>query len=273
MLPVSTFEASLPKPLLSAIAALVEVEGEEEQQAGRLEKIRSAIDATEWPVSVHENVCSAYRELGGAVAVRSSGTIEDGDRSAFAGAFSSFLNRVGCTHVLESIKECWKSAFTTRVAAYRTEHGLWSSPWTLGVIVQEMVNAEQAGVMFTRNPFTGDDTLVIEAVRGGCEQIVTGAPAELSLRIDRSNRHVVHADEPLPRARFGGGTGSILRTSPTLRPKLLRRWAIEQLVDVGLRLEAEFGRAQDIEWAISKGKLLLLQARPLTALQPVERTT
>jgi pyruvate,water dikinase len=231
-----------------------------------LAQLQEGVATAMIPPSTFSAVCAAYAGLGGRVAVRSSGVAEDSDLSSFAGAYVSFLDRVGEAEVLAALRECWRSAFSTRVTAYRLQHGLLDTDWAMGVIVQEMVVADKAGVMFTRDPFSAhSDSLLVEAVEGGCERIVGGAAADISLTIDRSNRHVVRREEKAGEGRFGMGAASLLNPRTIRRLPLLSRREIDLLINAGIALEKAFGGPQDVEWAFAGGELALLQTRPITA--------
>jgi len=240
----------------------------------RLQDIRLRIEATMWPQEIQHSIITAYQDLSGMVAVRSSGIVEDSEQSAFAGAYSTFLNRNGETEVLAAVRSCWSSAFSSRVVAYRMQHGLLGLDWLMGVIVQTMVVADKGGVMFTRDPFGDGSTMLIEAVTGGCDQIVAGAPAEISLWIDRTTRKLRRITQAsLVPKRFGAGATGILERNATEAPHLLKNKEIETLVETGFRLETAFGQPQDVEWDFSDGKLVLLQTRPLTAYKVAKKPT
>jgi pyruvate,water dikinase len=265
---VSAFRKFLQTAGLAPQVASLAMCADVDELERRLQDVRADIHSATLPPDLQQSVTAAYCTLSGTVAVRSSGTIEDGEQSAFAGAYTSLLNRTGEAAVLDAIRECWTSAFSPSVAAYRTQHQLLGADWFMGVIVQTMVFADKAGVMFTTNPFTDDQTILIEAVSGGCEKIVSGTPAELSVWVDRASRKLRRVEQASqPARRFGtGAAGFLAGTATTLQPpRLLRSREIDTLVDAGLRLEAALGRPQDIEWAIVDGQLVLLQTRPLTA--------
>ena len=265
---VSAFRKFLEGARLSSrLENLGKFTGQDELEK-QLQDFRIEIEKASWPPDVQQSIIEAYGILGGKVAVRSSGNVEDGEQSAFAGAFSSFLNRDSETGVLDAIRECWSSAFSPRVAAYRLQHHLVEADWLMGVIVQTMIHADKAGVMFTRNPFEERDTIIVEAVSGGCDRIVSGAPAEFSVRIDRTTRkpEYVELASRIPQ-RFGTGALGILGSNSLQIPKLLRSREIDTLVSVALRLEEAFHQPQDVEWAITDGQLILLQTRPLTGIK------
>jgi len=241
--------------------------------ANMLLRLEQGIEAATWPENLRASIVPAYDKLGGPVTIRSSGVMEDSKISSFAGAYSSFLNRSGSHDVLRAVRECWKSGFSARVAAYRLEHGLARSKWLMAVLVQRMVFAEKSGVIFTLDPFSNDNSMLIEAVLGGCDRLVAGRPADLRLRIDRGTRAVLSSEgQPAGSTHFGSGAAALLQGSPSPNPKLLRRAEIEQLIELGLKVEQSIGEPQDIEWALAGGTLTVLQARSLTAYQRRSRS-
>jgi phosphoenolpyruvate synthase/pyruvate phosphate dikinase len=263
---VSAFRVFLENAGLSArIASLAECsEGNELERL--LQDIRANISVAPWPTNVQESISVAYRTLSGEVAVRSSGIAEDGEQSTFAGAYTSLLNRTGEEDVLAAVRDCWSSAFSPRVVAYRLQHQLMRANWLMGVIVQTMIYADKGGVMFTRDPFEDNNAVLIEVVTGGCYKIVSGTPAELSVWVDRTTRQSRYIIQPpLNSKHFGTGATGVLSGSSQESPRLLRKKEISDLVETGLRLEEALGRPQDVEWDIADGKLVLLQTRPLTA--------
>ena len=201
------------------------------------------------PESVASAVREAYRALGARpVAVRSSATAEDLPDASFAGQQDTFLDVVGDDAVVDAVRRCWASLWTDRAVAYRAAHAVDLRGLRLAVVVQRMVDATAAGVLFTADPITGRRRrAAIDAVRGLGERLVAGA---------------VNPDHYLVETRDGTvieRRGDIL-TDPQLR----------DLAAIGARVEAHFGRPQDIEWAIDpEGKLWLVQSRDITTLYPL----
>jgi pyruvate, water dikinase len=231
-----------------------------------LERLKRRIATASWPGDLRDAIAASFRTLTVPIAVRSSGISEDSRHSSFAGAFSSFLNLRTEEEALAAIRDCWTSAFSEKVVAYRTQNRAIKPEWLMGVIVQTMISSRKAGVMFTRAPYDEKKSLLLEAVAGGCERIVSGAPADLTVWIDRASRAVQRVEQPPSRRRrFEAGRSIFLKEEPMRRKRLLRRAEIDLLADAGLTIEAAFGSPQDIEWAITDSDLILLQTRPLTA--------
>jgi len=210
--------------------------------------------------------------------VRSSATAEDLPGAAFAGQQDTFLNVTGEQTLLDTVRRCWTSLWTDRAIAYRERQGIDQQTVKLAVVVQEMVPAEVAGVMFTANPVTGArDEIVIDASPGLGEAVVSGqvTPDRFVLRKHWWTRNIVERRrgrrEVIIRARSGGGTEHVEGAAATdvlaLPDRVLRR-----LARLGAAIERTFGRPQDVEWAWADGKASILQARPITALpEPTPR--
>ncbi|HVJ18813.1 MAG TPA: PEP/pyruvate-binding domain-containing protein [Polyangiaceae bacterium] len=176
----------------------------------------------------------------GPYAVRSSGVAEDLAGASFAGQYESVIGVEGIDDVVTAAGRVLASGKSARVAAYRAD--VDAAEGRLAVLVQRLVAAEAAGVMFTRNPVTGDDELVLEAVRGLGDRLVDGdADAERWLQRGRE----------------------LLAPSA---PSVLDEPAVRRLLELGARIERERGEPQDIEWALAGGELFVLQARPITGL-------
>jgi rifampicin phosphotransferase len=213
---------------------------------------RVRLAASPVPVGIADAVREAYRALGApAVAVRSSATAEDLPDASFAGQQDTILGVSGEDAVLDAVRKCWASLWNERAVAYRQTHDVPARGLRLAVVVQRMVEAESAGVLFTADPITGRRRrAVIEAVRGLGEQLVSGA---------------VNPDHFVVNVR----SGEVLeRRGDTLSDAQLR-----DVAAVGGRIEEYFGRPQDIEWAIDRaGKLWIVQSRDITTLYPIPPT-
>ena len=245
--------------------------------AGDGAAIRAAFEGASIPPEVERAVLTAYGQLGqGAVAVRSSATAEDLPEVAFAGQQETFLNVVGRTALLDAVRRCWASLWTDRAIAYRDHLGLDHRAVKLAVVVQRMVAAEAAGVLFTANPVTGArNEVVIDANPGLGEAVVAGlvTPDHVVLQrrwFGRWGWRVVERRlgrrEVVVRPRPEGGTEhSSAERGAVLRPAL-PDGALRRLADLGVAIERYFGRPQDVEWAWVGDEPFVLQARPITAL-------
>ncbi|MBN8819385.1 MAG: PEP/pyruvate-binding domain-containing protein [Sphingomonas sp.] len=233
--------------------------------------LRTRIENEPLPPSVEQAILDAHARLGATtVAVRSSATTEDAEDASFAGLQDTFLWVLDAADTVHRVRECWGSLYSVESMTYRRKHGLPEEGVAMAVVVQTMVDARTAGVMFTRSPTTGDKSVItIEGAWGLGSAVVSGEvtpdrwvmgkiTGEISVR-DISDKHIRQVpapdggivDEELPEA---------MRRAPSLSDEEL-----QALRTVGRAIERHYGRAQDIEWAIDKaGRVLLLQSRPET---------
>jgi phosphohistidine swiveling domain-containing protein len=224
------------------------------------------------PDEVREAVLDAYTDLGGGqVAVRSSATAEDLPGAAFAGQQDTFLGVAGPDALLEAVRGCWASLWGERAVAYRGRLGLPPEDVAIAVVVQRMVPADHAGVMFTADPVTGDrDRVVIDSNPGLGEAVVAGLVTPDHVVLEADDRIVERREggrEVVVRASSEGGTRT--DTAPAVRG--LGEAELVELSHLGRRVADHFGRPQDIEWAVAGGRVSVLQARPMTALPPPPR--
>ncbi len=234
---------------------------------------RAAIETVRLPDEVSAGILAAYERLGaGPVAVRSSATAEDLPGAAFAGQQETFLNVRGGDEVLGAVRRCWASLWSDRAIAYRAQRGVSDADIGIAVVVQSLVPAEVAGVMFTADPVTGArDRIVIDASAGLGEAVVAGLVTPEHVVLDARDRMIEHRagrSEVVVRPLPAGGTAEEPGT-PT-GAGLTGGQRLE-LSAAGRAIAAHFGAPQDIEWAFAEGRLWILQARPLTALPPAPR--
>ena len=211
--------------------------------------IRQLIEATAIPDGVAAAIVRALAELGAdaAYAVRSSATAEDLPTASFAGQQDTYLNVVGQAAILEHVRRCWASLFSERAVTYRLGNGFADRKVAMAVVVQRMVQARAAGVMFTADPITSNRTVMaIEAVPGLGEALVSG-------QLDADLFHV-RGDDVIAR---------------TVRHAVLSDPQIVELAQLGRRIEAHFGSPQDIEWCLDEEGFEIVQSRPITTLFPI----
>jgi len=246
------------------------------------QRVRARIEKTPLPGDLNAQILAAHTELCGVnsnppLAVRSSATTEDAADASFAGLQDTYLWTIGAEETLRRVRSCWASLYSLPSISYRRKYGIPESGVAMAVVVQGMVNAQKAGVMFTRSPLTGDRSVVtIEAAWGLGSAVVSGEvtpdrfviakiTGEISVR-EISDKHVQHLPAP------GGGvqevdTAEDLRSAPCLSDA-----EIVALRDIARKVERHYGRPQDIEWAIDHaGKIHLLQSRPETVWSSKER--
>jgi rifampicin phosphotransferase len=216
--------------------------------------IRRAIEGTALPDDVASAITRSVTRLGGqaAYAVRSSATAEDLPTASFAGQQDSFLNVVGLAATLRDVSRCVASLFTERAVGYRVRNGFDHRKVQMAVLVQRMVFPQAAGVLFTADPVTSNRKVVsIEAVFGLGEALVAGR---------------VNAD--VYQVRDGDVVAKTVAAKDQERPALTDA-QIVRLAALGRRIEAHFGRPQDIEWCLVDDEFQIVQSRPITTLFPV----
>jgi len=255
-------------------------------------KLKELILSKEIPVKIKSEIIEAYKELSysrriidkrvlalisagrelALVAVRSSATSEDIPQASFAGQFSSFLNVKGTNDLLDCIKKCWASLFEPRAIFYRVKHGMKHA--SMAVVVQRMVNSDASGVMFTINPSTGEDEVVIEACWGLGETLVQGEVEPdtyrvskkgeiLEIKIGKKNRRRIRdlatdktIEVPVPKDK--------------VEAQVLSKEQILKLAEYGKILERHYGIPQDIEFAIEKDRIYIVQTRAVTTKAKIE---
>jgi pyruvate,water dikinase len=211
----------------------------------------------------------------GTVAVRSSASDEDGEEHSFAGQLDSFLF-VSRDQLMDRITRVWRSGSSERVMAYRREHGLTEPPRTPAVLVQKMIDADAAGVAFSADPVSGRRALaVVSAVYGLGTALVSGAAEADTWRVDRNGNileRAVAAKTIEYRCDSTSEEGVSARSVQPDRANaaVLADTDVMRVAILARRAEQFFGRPQDIEWAIARGELWLLQSRPITVLAALE---
>ena len=239
---------------------------------------RAALLAAPVPPNVVEAITEAYRALGDGtsapVAVRSSATAEDLPHASFAGQQDTFLNVLGANNVIEAVRRCWASLWTDRAVSYRASNGIDHLGVRLAVVVQRMVEAEVAGVLFTANPLTGRRRqTVIDAAPGLGDAVVSGTVNPDHFVVNTPTGEITErrlGDKPAAvRATAGSGTQRVELTGDENEASL-NESQIRALANLGAQVEAYYGEPQDTEWAIDvEGRTWLLQARPITTLFPL----
>ncbi|MGC8837592.1 MAG: PEP/pyruvate-binding domain-containing protein [Anaerolineae bacterium] len=262
----------LEREIAAVLSTLDRNDTRQLQEAER--RIRSLFVDLPIDEALQAEILEKYRALGTdvRVAVRSSATAEDLAGASFAGQQETILNVVGEEALLDAIRRCWSSLYTSQAIFYRRERGFQDARVSMAVVVQKMVNSEKSGVTFTVDPVLRNHyEMVIEAVWGQGEGIVSGALTPDHYKVDRETYEVVY--EYVARKEFmfvQDGRGGIVRAAvppEKVSARVLTDDEIRRLVDLGNRVEAHFGSPQDIEWGIEEGEVYLLQSRPITVLK------
>jgi pyruvate, water dikinase len=264
-------EAGIRTSLRERSAAAVEGDCDLPARATELQELIMGAGLPRW---LRHEVEQAYRKLGAQlfVAVRSSATAEDSSTASFAGVNESFTNVRGDAELLERVLGCWVSLFSERACAYRASQRLVEEP-VIAVVVQQMVNADRSGVMFTADPSTGDRShIVIEAAYGLGEVVVGGKVEPDTYIVDKAGPSIVSVRiGRKPFAIFRGTDGHDRRVESTPeaeRHRVLDDGEVLDLARLGKKVEEHYGAPQDTEWVMDGGAISLVQSRPITTLGP-----
>lgn len=237
-------------------------------------EIGEAFRAREIPAGLAEEIASGYARLGQdlPVAIRSSATAEDLAEASFAGQQDTYLNVIGREQVLAAVRDCWASLWTERAIRYRAEHGVDSGALSLAVVVQRLVPAAAAGVMFTANPANGRvEETVITAAWGLGEAVVSGQVEPDSTVVDTTSGRILScevADKALRIDPAAAGVHTSATSASERGRAVLDQADALRLAGIGSAIEKHFGAPQDIEWALVDQDFVILQSRPITALPP-----
>ncbi|MGH8226930.1 MAG: PEP/pyruvate-binding domain-containing protein [Steroidobacteraceae bacterium] len=264
--------------------AVVAVDAEDLEAVTACSKaLRARVEEASLPSDVQEEIASAHAALcsgdaAAAVAVRSSATTEDATDASFAGLQDTYLWVLGAAEALRMVRSCWASLYSVESISYRRTHGFPEDGVAMAVVVQRMVNARTAGVMFTRSPTTGDRSVVtIEGAWGLGSAVVGGevtpdrwvlgkVTGEISVR-EISDKAIQHVPASASQGgKSAGGIETIEVPPDRRRVPCLSDEELQQLRAIARKVERHYGRPQDIEWAIETGtsEILLLQSRPET---------
>ncbi|VVB58454.1 putative phosphoenolpyruvate synthase [Candidatus Anstonella stagnisolia] len=254
---------------------LDELDVEKSEELGKAsERIKNKVIGGEIPADLKQDIINSYRKMKNGqqpyVAVRSSATAEDLPEASFAGQQATFLNVQGAMEVVQAVKECWASLFEARAIYYRVSNKFDHMKVGLAAVVQEMVQSEKSGVIFTVEPVTKNRELVsIEAAYGLGEIVVSGAVtpdaymvnkktlqieskeiAKQTWMITKINDQNVHANIP----------------EADQEKQKLNDSEIIGLAKIAINIEKHYGKPQDLEYAVAEGKLYIVQSRPITTL-------
>jgi len=237
--------------------------------------IRELVEKTTMPNYLKNEIISNYwklsdkEEKGVLVAVRSSATAEDLPEASFAGQQETYLNMQGSDEVIAAVQKCWASLFTARAVYYRRRQGFFTEKVGLCAVIQKMVQSEVSGIMFTADPTGDTEKIIIEAGFGLGETVVSGSITPDNYVINKKNMTLekkkinkqewmlVKEGKENTRVNLGEGKANI--------QKLDDKRVIE-LAQIGKNIEDHYKKAMDIEWAMEKETLYIVQARPITTL-------
>ncbi len=257
------------------------------------EEIQNAIISMEMPKDIEEEIIKAYEQLSlfeieehfsllpkrnkkeVLVAVRSSATAEDLGGASFAGQQATFLNIKGKKALIDAVKKDWASLYTARAIYYREKEGFDHSKVLIAVVVQKMVQSEISGIMFTANPVTNNlNEITIEAGFGLGEALVSGEVNPDLYIVDKETltikRKEIHKQDIMI-VRDEEGTTKTVKVPEHLREvQKMPDELIIELAKYGKRIEEHYGKPMDIEWAVEKNRIYIVQARPITTIKKIK---
>ncbi|QSZ27732.1 phosphoenolpyruvate synthase [Aceticella autotrophica] len=250
-------------------------------------EIRNMITNTPMTPEIEKEIIEAYKELGGKdypvkVAVRSSATAEDLPDASFAGQQETYLNVFGEKDLLVNVRRCWASLWTARATAYRQAQGFDHFSVYLSAVVQKMIQSEISGVAFTVNPMTGNrQEIMINASWGLGEAVVSGKVTPDEYIVDKSNLNIIEktiSDKNLMIvADPNSERGTIeIEVSKYLGEEFVKKQSLsdEQIVSLCqqlIKIEKHYGTPQDVEWGYENGNFYILQSRPITTLNKIQK--
>ena len=267
-------EAKLREKIRSALTDLNISDNKALEEAAN--KVQHFIVNSRFPADIAKMILDAYFTMDeglakhAIVAVRSSATAEDLPGASFAGQQSTFLNVKGESNVIEKVKEAWASLFTARAIFYRQTNHFDHFKVGIAVPVQRMVESEKSGIMFTIDPVTNDKKkIMIEAIFGLGEMIVQGAVTPDHYEVNKKEWKIVDVQlgtQEKMMIRKGNGNTIVNLTSVKGHKQKLTHEEIFAVAKLGKDLEKHYYYPQDIEWAIEKGKVYIVQTRPVTTV-------
>ena len=238
-------------------------------------KIRTYIIEAKMPNDMEEEIIEAYETLGASdlssvhgsaldilhnaqepifVAVRSSATTEDLAEASFAGQQDSFLNVKGNEQLILHVKKCFASLFTSRATYYRNKQGFKDVKASLAVVVQKMVDSTKSGVIFSKDPNYKNDNIIMEAVWGLGEGIVSGTITPDKYVVNRETMEIIDikiSDKKIAMTRdSSGGKTTVQLREEKSKQQVLTKNEVMKLSELALQLEEHYKKPQDIEFAI-----------------------
>ncbi len=255
-------------------------------------EIRALIESQDLPLDLKQEILEAYHILSSEkidsqgvstdalnilrnsqepvfVAVRSSATTEDLAEASFAGQQETFLNVKGDTRLIENVKKCFSSLYTPRAIYYRNKKGFKEGEALLSAVIMKMIDSEKSGVMFSRSPVGDKNTIVVEAVYGLGEGIVSGQinPDNYTVTRELQIKDAKIGDKKIAIVRTGSGQNETVKLTPERsKSQVLSNGQIIEAANYALRLEEHYKKPQDIEFAVEANKIYIVQSRPITTL-------
>ncbi|HHI04301.1 MAG TPA: phosphoenolpyruvate synthase [Candidatus Woesearchaeota archaeon] len=279
------------KEKIAQILSGLNVENNEELQ-NKANEVQKLIIATEIPNGIKEDIIDAYESMGISdektdasnlvektqdlfVAVRSSATAEDLPEASFAGQQATFLNIKGSEDVVKAVRACWASLFTARAIYYRIKNNFDHMQVLIAVVVQKMVNSDKSGITFSVNPSTNNtDEIIVEACFGLGEAIVSGSVNPDSYIVDKNSMEIKSKSiSEQEWAYVKDENGKTVKKTIKEEMKKIQKLKEEEVIGlakIAKHLEDHYQKPQDIEWAIEKEKIYVVQTRPITTIKKIE---
>jgi pyruvate,water dikinase len=238
--------------------------------------VRKILEGITIPDNVEAAITGALARLDerASYAVRSSATAEDLPTASFAGQQDTYLNVVGLAAILQHVSMCWASLFTEQAVTYRLRNGFDHRKAHMAVVVQQMVFPQASGILFTADPVTGNrkvssidasfglgEALVSDLVNADVYKVRDG---EIVAKAIATKKLAIHASPA------GGTQEQAIEPTRQQQPALTERQVV-RLTELGQRIEAHFGRPQDIEWCLVDDDFHIVQSRPITTLFPTPK--
>ncbi|OQX51414.1 phosphoenolpyruvate synthase [candidate division CPR3 bacterium 4484_211] len=230
--------------------------------------IKLLIIQSQIPPKIEKEITQAYKKLGARtkVAVRSSATAEDLPEASFAGQQETFLNISGPNQVAEAVKKCWASLFTARSIYYREQKKFDHFKVGVAVPVQKMIQSQMSGIEFTVDPISNNPKIItIEAIYGLGEGIVSGSITPDHYQVNKDSLEIV-TKKIVPQDKMITQKGEVAVSRDWRKKQKISDQLIKELAKIGKALEKHYQFPQDIEWAIWKNKIYIVQTRPVTTL-------
>jgi len=226
------------------------------------------------PASIVNNILAAYQKMDDGqmvVAVRSSATAEDLPDASFAGQQETYLNIKGNQNLMKAVQMCWASLYGARAIYYRAKQGFDDSTVNIAVVVQQLVNSEKAGVMFTTHPVTGEPLTIIEGSWGLGEAVVSGSVSPDKYVFDQRSEKVIDrlvANKKIEIIAEGTHGTRVAPVSAERQDRqVLSDDEVARLATFGKIAQNHYGIPQDVEWAIVGNTFYILQSRPITTIK------
>ncbi|NFM32544.1 phosphoenolpyruvate synthase [Clostridium botulinum] len=237
----------------------------------KTEEIRNLILKAEFSKDLKEDILSRFNKFKKPIhlAVRSSATAEDLPEASFAGQQETYLNIMNKENLFESIKKCFSSLWSIRSFSYRTNNGYDHLNVGIAVVVQEMIESDISGVMFTSNPITAEKEIMIDASYNLGEAIVSGKVTPDNYVLDKNGKEIafILGSKEISVVYSDKGTVVVNNSSDMREKRCLNNENLKELFDMTLKIEEIYKKPMDIEWAIRNKKVYILQARPITTIK------